>query len=531
MKRILTGICACLLVAAGLISCQDTLEEQYLNPEKTGEPSIAKFFTKMLDNNRVRAEYWNVRTFLNVHTAVYTQSISFTNTSRRYQQNLAYLDDFWKDYYTPRGEGISGVVTHMREIEKEYATLSAEEKAKADVYLYAAKVTYYDQTSQMVDLWGDIPFSKAGMLNLTGETTPSEFESAESIYTALLAGLAEASNYFATASLDPTVAAGFSKQDIMLKGSLDKWRRYANSIRLRLLMRISFQNETKAQTEVMAMLNNPGTYPLVDEAAHNVLLSPLTTYKDFLRNALTELNSHLAPEFLLDGVLKPSGDPRIRVLFDKNVSKTGPNPDYYSMPSNVNSTVQEQGIADGKYAVLDSSTYLLNTALPGIVITSAEVNFLKAEAYERWGTTIDAQAAYEKAVTHAVNFAFYLNDLGAEFRGIETADKEPAVTAIEITNLLASAPVAYTGTKTEKLAKIWIQKWVSFGFLQSIQGWAELRRTNYPMLTFVPDNTPGSELPPTRLLYPGSEKTYNAANYSKVEAKDNSTTRIFWDVQ
>jgi hypothetical protein len=531
MKRILTGVFACLMVVAGLMSCQDTLEEQYLDPEKTAEPSIAKFFTKMLDNNRVRAEYWNVRTFLNVHPAVYTQSISFTNTSRRYQQNLAYLDDFWKDYYTPRGEGISGVVAHMREIEKEYATLPAEEKAKADVYLYAAKVTYYDQTAQMVDLWGDIPFSKAGMLNLTGETTASEFESAESIYTALLSGLKEASDYFAAASLDPTVALGFSKQDILLKGSLDKWRRYANSIRLRLLMRISFQNETSAQTEVMEMLNNPATYPLVDEATYDVLLAPLTTYKDFLRNALTELNSHVAPEFLLDGVLKPSGDPRIRVLFDKNVSNKVQNADYYSMPSNLSSTDQEKGIADGKYAVLDSSTYLFNTALPGIVITSAEVNFLKAEAYERWGSTADAQAAYEKAVTQAVAFSFYLNDLGANFRGIENADKEPAVTETEISNLLASAPVAYTGTRAEKLARIWTQKWVSFGFIQSIQSWTELRRTKYPVLSFTPDNTPGSELPPTRLLYPGSEKTYNAANYSKVEAKDNATTRIFWDVQ
>jgi hypothetical protein len=157
------------------------------------------------------------------------------------------------------------------------------------------------------------------------------------------------------------------------------------------------------------------------------------------------------------------------------------------------------------------------------------VNFLKAEAFERWGSTTDAQAAYEKAVKQAVDFTFYLNKLGADFQG-DTPEEVP--TSLEMTTLITSPTVVYSGSTSEKLVKIWTQKWVSFGFIQSIQGWAEVRRTNYPALTFLPDNsTAGSEMPPMRLLYPGSEKVYNAANYESIAAKDKPDVTIFWDVQ
>ncbi len=521
MKKLYIIFFISLSTLASLSSCQDELEERYTNPDQTSEASIGKFFTKMLNNDRVRPSYWNVRTFLVMHPALYTQSVSYTNSNQRYQQQLSYIDDFWRDYYTPTG---SGIVAHLREMEKTYQALPAEEQAREDIFMFAARVVYADQTSQMVDLWGDIPFSEAGQLNLNGESVAPKFDDATEVYTTLLSLLEDAADYFGTTELESTVAAAFAKQDILLEGNLDWWARYTNSIRLRLLMRISFQDEAKAQTDVMEMLNNPDAYPLVDNAAYDVLLKPLTTYNDNMRGALTELNSHIAPEFLLDDILKPANDPRIRVWFDKNSSAGIPNEDYLSMPSDLSSTEQETNISQGKYAILDSATFLFNRAFPGIVINSAEVNFLKAEAYQRWGNTGDAKAAYEQGVTDAVNFLFYLNSLGG--------GTEEEVTPEELANLLASPSVTYAGTNDELLAKIWTQKWLSFGFIQSIQSWAEVRRTNTPSLTFLPDlSTPNAEIPPTRLLYPSSEITYNAVNYARVASNDVANGRIFWDVE
>lgn len=529
IRKAFKGGAVALLTIAILVSCQDKLEEQYLNPEKTTEASIGKFFTRMLDNRRVRADYWNIRTFLVMHPAVYTNTVSYLNTTKRYQQQLSYLDDFWKDFYTPNGTGAGGIMPHMREIEKAYEGMSAEEQASNDPYLHAARIVFYDQTAQMVDLWGDIPYFDAGSLNLNGQTTSPKFDKADEVYAALIEGLKASADYFATANPDALVQSAFGKQDLLMKGNLKGWQRYANSIRLRLLMRTSFQNESAAQTAVMEMLNTPASYPLVEENAQNILLDPILTYTDNMRNAVTELTSHIAPEFLVESVLKPASDPRIRALFDKNVSGGVQNADYNSMPANIPSSTQETNITAGKYAVLDSTTFMFNTKFPGIVITASEVNFLKAEALERWGSTANAQVAYDKALTQSVDFVFYLNGIGASFRGTSGEDTP---TAGEITTFKTSPTVAYTGTSAEKLGKIWTQKWVNLGFMQSIEAWSEVRRTGYPALSFVPDNsTAGSEMPPVRLLYPGTEKVYNAANYAEVASKDNATTPVFWDVK
>jgi hypothetical protein len=185
---------------------------------------------------------------------------------------------------------------------------------------------------------------------------------------------------------------------------------------------------------------------------------------------------------------------------------------------------EQQQVALGRYAILDSATFLFNSKLPGIVITAPEVNFLIAEARERWGGG-DAKAAYETAVRQSIVFYYYLNSLNTTTRMPLT---QPATVAID--TFLQSDEMKYTGTVNEKLAKIWIQKWAHFGFLQSVQSWAEYRRTKYPVLQFYPSTLPGYEGPPSRLVYPASETSYNT-NYASVKDKDVRTGKVFWDVK
>jgi hypothetical protein len=294
----------------------------------------------------------------------------------------------------------------------------------------------------------------------------------------------------------------------------------------------SFVNEDRAKAEVLTMLNNPATYPLIDGASNytppitDVLLQPLTTYADDLHLALSEVFNYSAPDYLLNTVMKPVNDPRIPVLFDKYGRTEGdlfiPNADYNGLP--VLSNAEQQQVNLGRYAILDSSTFLFNSKLPGIVITASEVNFLKAEAWERWGGG-DARLAYETAVRQSIAFYYYLNSLNNTIRMPLTP---PATAAID--TFLQSDQMKYAGTVNEKLARIWIQKWAHFGFLQSVQSWAEFRRTKYPVLQFYPSTLPGYEWPPSRLVYPSSETSYNT-NYASVRDKDVRTGKIFWDVK
>jgi hypothetical protein len=522
MKRIFIYILGATTALASLTACKDKLEENFYNPDQTTQPSIGGFFTEMLDNNRVRPSYWDIRTFVAMQPGVYTQSLSFQNSNTMYQQNPGYIQNRWDDFYRPGGDG-GGAMAHYRAIEAAYANLPEEEKASAEIFVQAAKVVMLDEASEMVDLWGDIPFSEAGSLNLTGAVVRPKFDSAEEVYKAIFTGLEEASAYFATAQS----SASFSKQDIMLSGNIDKWSRYTNSLRLRLLMRISFADEARAKAEVQEMLNNPGQYPLVDETQHNILLAPLTNYNNTLNSALTEIGSFSAPYHMLENVLKPADDPRIPVLFEKYGQTIGgafvPNAEYTAMPLSLGA--EDQTRDRGKYAIVDSATFLNNINLPGIVMTAAEVNFLKAEAFERWGGG-DPEQAYELALRQSVDFYYYLNNSSSNATG-----KEEAPTEEEITAFLENPTVAYTGSQEEKLGKIWTQKWVHFGFLQSVQSWSEYRRTGYPELEFVPATLSGYELPPSRLVYPSNEAAYNKDNYETVRAGDVRSGKLFWDVK
>ncbi|WP_205508991.1 SusD/RagB family nutrient-binding outer membrane lipoprotein [Longitalea arenae] len=534
-KRVLYIISWVLLLALLAGGCRKKLADLYYDADQTVQPSMEKFFTEMLHNDRVRPSYWNIRTFVVLHTGIYTQSIGYLNATTAYQQNAGYTQDRWNDFYRPGTAaegGNGGIMAHYRLIESLYESITDEQQKKELSHFYmAAKVVMFDQASQIVDLWGDIPFSEAGSVSNSGRLMEAKFDNAAAVYDAILDGLKNAALYFSSTQLSAAAHASFSKQDILLNGQFEKWQRYANSIRLRLLMRSSFVNEERARNEALTIINNPSLYPLIDGEANylpaqtDVLLQPLTSYTDDLHLALSEVFNYSAPDLMLNTVMKPCDDPRIPVMFDKYGRTEGdqfiPNADYNGLPVSFNAEQQQVNL--GRYAILDSATFLFNSKLPGIVITAAEVNFLKAEAWERWGGG-DAQAAYEKAIRQSIAFYYYLNSLN-------TATRLPlaAPAAGVIDTFLQKDQIRYTGTVNEKLEKIWTQKWLHFGFLQSVESWAECRRTNYPVLQFYPSTLPGYELPPSRLVYPSSETSYNA-NYASVKEKDLRNARIFWDV-
>jgi hypothetical protein len=280
------------------------------------------------------------------------------------------------------------------------------------------------------------------------------------------------------------------------------------------------------------MLSNPASYPLIDggnvgiysPANTDVLLQALTTNtSSTLYSALTEIDSYWAPDYKVNKLMVPAADPRLPVMYDKYGAtvngKSIPNKTYRAMP--ISYTNAQQDTAFVNYSIVDSTTFLNNIKMPGIVITATEVNLLKAEAYERWGLG-DPQAAYNTALTQSIYFYYYLNGLGG---GTVAFPSAAAIAAF-----LANPTISYTGTQTQKLALIYNQKWLHYSFLQSDEAWTEYRRTKYPQLTFPTETLNGYQTPPNRLLYPSVETAYNT-NYSSVKANDTRTNKIFWDVK
>lgn len=519
------------VLAASFGGCKKDIDERFLNPEQFTVKSIPGFFTAMLNNDRVAAKYWNVRTFLSLMPGTYAQTGFFSNGNAAYQQSDSYSQQYWDDFYSPGGNG-SGPMAQYRNMETVYNAAAEADKASQTIFMQAAKVVLIEQAAKMVDLWGDIPYSETGSLVTNSVIIYPRFDDQKVLYTQFIADLDAANTYFKTAKTTPE----FSKYDILLSGDVSKWQRYANSLRLRLLMRISNSDENTAKTAILAMLNAPASYPLVDgikvDAVYNpktsdILLSALTNNTSTLIDAYRE-GSWYATDFMLNKVLLPSNDPRIPVLYDKNSKMVKKvlvqNPTYQAMPYNFTTNEQENNYDN--YAVVDSATFFQNVALPGIIITASEVNLLKAEAFERWGNTTDAKTSYDLALRQSITFYYYLNNLNTS--GVKT-ETMPSATVID--EFINSSTATYPASTAARLASIYTQKWLHYGLLQSTEAWSEYRRTGYPALQFVTTGKlSGYDVPPNRLIYPSNEKTYNGANYAAVQAKDTRLTKIFWDV-
>lgn len=159
-------------------------------------------------------------------------------------------------------------------------------------------------------------------------------------------------------------------------------------------------------------------------------------------------------------------------------------------------------------------------------MNAAEASFLAAEFQLKAGNAAAAKTAYETGIRQSIEFYFKLRTLSND----NTAGSLAAVTEDEIVKYLASADVSWDKA-TDKLNLIATQKWIHFSVVQPVDSWAEIRRLDLPKLSFQVDDANAQKQPPFRWNYPSSEATYNATNYNAIKAKDNLSTKLFWDVK
>ncbi|MGF6850645.1 hypothetical protein QFZ51_005880 [Chitinophaga sp. W3I9] len=525
MKRLLINTSLLILLVATFSSCKKQIADAYPNPELTTTGSMSKLLSGMYMNKRMRPSYWDYATFILPTTAAFSQTTALSPSIKMYIPTPAYTENRWIDFYAGSKSDDNdlnyvgpGIMANYREMETTYSNLTPAQQADQLIFLNCAKVVLYDQAAQMIDLWGDIPFSKAGSLNTDRVVIPAPFDNAAAVYDTLIAGLDNLNSYFETASISVETLAAFQRADFVLNGDLTAWRRYANSLRLRLLMHTSYVKEANAKTAVTAMLTNPSKYPLVSDNSQNVLIKMSSpTLKSDLQSALT--GSPFAPAFLLDTVMAINGDPRTDVYWDAG-AKHG----MHGFPANGTATDYE----NLGYATYDTATFFNNYNVPGVIFTASEVSFLKAEAGERWSIGTP-QTDYENGIAQSVNFYYSINQSAVFSSGVWPILPTPSGTVIS--SFIAKPAIAYTGTSQQKLAKIWTQKWVNFFILQAGESWTEVRRTGYPVLPFATGTSSGSTTPPQRLLYPSTEQIYNPDNYAQVASKDKANIKIFWDVR
>lgn len=514
-------------------SCkQSEFDNNYYDPEKSVSATLEGLFTGFLYNssyenrNTILPRYWNLATFQIPMPAKYAQVIGYTNSSGSYEQSTAYAQQRWEYFYNT-------YVAGYRSMEKKMAELSSDDQTAYQPFMEVAKILLYDQAAQMIDMWGDIPFHETGKIIIdNGKLQNAKYDSGEELYNFFIEDLKRISEYLNSLDFDNSKKTLFDINDIFFQGDINKWKMYSNSLRLRLAMRISYKDENKAKAAVQEILSNASTYPIVSTVAQNIFIK---AEGDVLRSILHKheggirggLLGRSAPGKMINDIMAPAQDPRLHVLFSKNNKGNfvGVNEDW-------NENVQTDSIGKNYFSRIDSATFGRNDQFPGIIITAAEVSFLKAEALERWGIgTGTAKDSYENGIKQSIEFYYNINAMNQNSDGTSYTPKAKP-TAAQINSYVTNSKINYSGSLQDKLEKIATQQWINFGVIQAYHAWAEVRRTGYPILNFKEDaSSPNSKKPPLRLLYPDSERQLNKDNYSAVAGNDKVDIKVFWHVK
>lgn len=363
-------------------------------------------------------------------------------------------------------------------------------------YNAIGKICKVFHMAQVTDSYGDVPYFEAGKA-----IRKPVYDKQEDIYKDLFKLLDEA-----MISLEGWDKLDWGDRDRVFAGDLPKWRKFANSIRLRLAMHIRFVNTTMAQSELSkamatALIDNNDESATIWNSPDNAgLRNPAALWE--------ESNSTLRLSNVFVDFLKANSDPRLSLLAAKDASD-----DYSGMPNGMRDPDETQYSKFGPAAI--------KWELVDRVMMYSEVAFLKAEAYLAGaGVSKDDAKANEE----------YRNGIKASmsFWGVDEND---------INTYLAGAKGNLQGTDDDKLKMIAEQKWVAL-FNTGLEVYNEIRRLNYPVIQqrtdqsiFYLGDTNG--FMPRRCKYPEDERRNNTTNYNKAvsETNDNSFMhKVWWDV-
>lgn len=511
------------------VSCQkDDFQNAYTDPSKISVSSVEKQFTGFIKANSeyILPDYWHYFVALRITHHRYNQTIGWVNGENQYLPGGAAIDAIWGNYYN--------TLAQYRELENIYNKLSTTDQTDNKIYMLAAKVYLYDYTQKLVDLHGDIPFSKAGLLGKNGgdfDASYPTYDKADAIYNTMISDLKSIADELSTIQIKTGIANGFKTQDYILKGDLMAWRRYTNSLRMRMLTRVSGVSafSAKYKSEMTEILGNPTKYPIVTKNSENIQItvfdlgSPIHS-KGF-RSGLEDWNGNLASKVMIDHMLT-NKDPRINFLFEPGTMANGK---FTGLDPMMTPSAQDAAILTNTITIYNRSTLSRNQYFPGMLIGATEVSLLASEYYLGNNDDAKAKSSYESAIQQSAEFYMAVRKISND----NTVPAPKDIAASEISDYLKADGIDWSKATNaaDKQKRIALQKWLHLNVIQAHENWAENRRTDALGFSFWKDPNSSQTQPPLRWFYPNSERTFNTPNYESVKSADNLTTKIFWDLK
>ena len=429
--------------------------------------------------------------------------------------------------------------------------------------------------------WGDIPFSEA-MKAQDGNFTPV-YDSQKDVFKGIIEDLKKANDLLATV----TTVDGAATTDLMYQGDVMKWRKFANSLRLRFLMRLSEKLTDMnsagldVKKEVSTMVGNSTTYPIFTSSSDNASIpylgsdaatswygGPLawTNRSEFYRRKpcatfVNELRTNLDPRLTV--FIRPV-DTQIRVTSSatgyvkqadgqiiRNVSPATPNvaaldtfryvgllpalgdPNLYNLYTGtdfnaikaLNPAIYTDLAANPNVSYLaDIYAQNSNSLVKAVYMSYAELSFILAEArLKGWITTGNAVDYYQAGVVGSLRQYNVTNGSNTVYN-----PKTHALIPFAESTFLADLTAKFNGAASDdaRLGLLMTQKWLAC--FMTPEFWFDWRRTGLPNFgAKLVSGSNGSKIP-IRYIYGDDEKILNATNVNNAIAKLSPASDTQW---
>ncbi len=379
------------------------------------------------------------------------------------------FDNHWSNFY---GQSLSDLNAAIK---------LSEERNTPNMKAIAMLLQAYAYQA-ITDMWGDVPFTQAMQID---EFLTPEYDEVSSIYPALISMIDDA-----VEMMEGDNETALATQDVIYNGNLLQWKAFAQTLKLRLLMRMSNTSGFNS-SDVETLIGEGGFITAnVDNATFGYGIATNNFNPLFERFTSAGRANDLAPSSSIVDLMNTTNDPRRASYFELAEGATI----YVGNPNGHGTSVVDD-LSRLPYWWYDR-TNQDGMKRPTLLMTSAEAYFLQAEAAARGFTSADPVPLYNSAILESM--------------------KQWNVDDTEANTFLSNNPYS-------NLNGLYVQKWIAL-FDQGLEAYSEWRRNGQPGLMPAANNQ-NSDRIPVRFPYPYDEFSTNSQNVPN----DDVNTPIWWD--
>ena len=572
IRKYITSLALGVAVTGAMVSC-DTLDEKFYNPDKLTEADFSLLFASAQTKGHLfRYDYGATYHYMRGFGKMLGLGVSPLYLDRTQNNTIVRPWDGWSG--TPFNEFIftqtcTNYSKELSGMKLLYADMTEEEQEQNKVYMLCSDIIRSYAFQRATDLYDDMPYSEAG--GAFQELFYPKYDTQEEIYMNIMETLknaaAELSEYqFQTDAQESKL----SSVDILCNGDLDKWIRMANSLRLRMAMRLCHVKPDAALSTIKELI---AENRMLTEYSHDLGFEEQDKTHAFELTFFRGLDERGyesgAPATIIEdimnyeyqpgdenGITRHDFDPRLYAMFQPDIhgryiglpltieEAEAELPNYYTEKEltdmyNFNDVVTNPWNPERIPTMYNRRTYF-NFDMKFPVMGSTETNLLLAEAAVRWPGelgNIDVKSCIKKAIDASTRFYYNVNKTMSYNESslpsilyVQAKAKAPELDEDHLADyeeLAANKFASLTSTK-DKLKFIFDQKFCHMNIMNPYEIYNEARRLVKDFDGELPFVSTPNVVFQERMFYPSSELTNNGDNFAKVAHKNTYDTPVWW---